>query len=107
MPKALRTSGSGTSTNAENRGNMGIEALINLAPLALVIGITTMVKACRTLRHAETLAVAAHRELADCEQACRELREFAVLFNYGAREEAYEHLRACGFQTTEFGRPRG
>lgn len=78
---------------------MGIEDLINLALLALVIG--TMVKACRKLRHAETPAANAHREFEDCEQARRELQEFVVLFNYGATEEAYEHLRTCGFRTVE------
>ena len=79
---------------------MGLTDLVNLAVLALVIGISTMVKACRKLRQAETLAVNARRDREDCEQARRELQEFIVLFNYGATEEAYEHLRACGFQTT-------
>jgi hypothetical protein len=85
---------------------MGIEDLINLALLALVIGITTMIKACRKLRDAETLAATARREFEDCEQARRELQEFVVLFNYGATEEAYEHLRACGFKTVEPARPQ-
>lgn len=86
---------------------MGIEDLINLAVLALVIGVCTLFKGMRKLYAAERLAAQVRRELADCEQARRELREFVVLFNYGAREEAYERLRACGFQTAGPGRPRG
>jgi hypothetical protein len=86
---------------------MGIEDLVNPAVLALVIGVCTPFKGMRKLYEAERLAAKVRCELADCEQARRELQEFAVLFNYGAREEAYDHLRACGFKTTEPGRPRG
>lgn len=84
---------------------MGIEDLINLAILALVIGLSTLAKGCRKLRDTERLAAKVRRELEDCERARLELQEFAVLFNYGATEEAYEHLRACGFKTVEPERP--
>jgi len=86
---------------------MGIEDLVNLAVLALVIGVCTPFKGMRKLYEAERLAAKVRRELADCQQARRELQEFAILFNYGAREEAYEHLRTCGFRTAEPERPRG
>lgn len=85
---------------------MGIEDLINLALLALVIGISTMTKGCRKLLEAELLAMKVRRSLEDCERARLELQEFAVLFNYGAIEEAYEHFRACGFKTGERARPQ-
>jgi hypothetical protein len=77
---------------------MGIEDLINLTILAFIIGISTMIKGFRKLREAERLAATVRRELEDCEQARHELQEFAVLFNYGATEEAYEHLRTCGYE---------
>jgi len=86
---------------------MSIEVVVNFAVLALVIGVSTLIKGMRKLFEADRLATKMRRELADCEQARRELQEFAVLFNYGAREEAYDHLRACGSKTTEPGRPRG
>jgi hypothetical protein len=85
---------------------MGIVNLINFAILALVIGISTLIKGCRKLRTAETIATEADRKLEDCEQVRRELQEFIVLFNYGATDEAYEHLCACGFATEEPRRPR-
>ena len=85
---------------------MGIADLINFAFLASVIGLSTLIRGCRKLQDAEWLAAKVRRELADCEQARRELQEFAVLFNYGARDEAYEHLKACGFETAERARPR-
>jgi hypothetical protein len=69
------------------------------------MGVSTMIKACRKLRQAETLAAHARHELDECDQARQELQEFVVLFNYGATEEAYEHLRACGFKTVEPARP--
>jgi uncharacterized membrane protein len=65
---------------------MRIEDLVNVAVLALVIGVCTMFKGFRKLRETERLAA----------QVRRELQEFAVLFNYGARDEAYEHLKTCG-----------
>jgi hypothetical protein len=74
--------------------------IIDLSSLALVIGIITMIKGRRKLRGAQAAAADARRKLEDCEEACRELQEFVVLFNYGATQEAYEHLRACGFATT-------
>lgn len=86
---------------------MEFDVLVALALLALVIGVSTLFKGIRKLCEAECLAMKVRRELADCEQARRELQEFTMLFNYGAREEAYDHLRACGFKTTEPGRPRG
>ena len=64
------------------------------------MGVRTMIKACRKLRQAEIAAHARH-ELDECDQNRRELQEFVVLFNYDATEEAYEHLRACGFKTVE------
>lgn len=84
---------------------MSIEDLINLALLATVIGVSTMIKGCRRLRSAEQLAAKVRRELEDCEQARSELQEFVVLLNYGATEEAYDHLRTCGFKTIEPARP--
>lgn len=85
---------------------MGLADLVNLAILAFVIGVSTLIKGCRKLRTAETAATEARQKLEDCELARRELQEFIVLFNYGATEEAYEHLRACGFETVEPQRPR-
>ncbi len=86
---------------------MAFDVLVALAVLALVISVSTLVKGMRKLCEAERLVAKVRRELADCEQARRELQEFAVLFNYGAREEAYEHLLACGFKTAEANRPQG
>jgi hypothetical protein len=65
-----------------------------------------MLNGCRRLRETERLAAKVRRELEDCEQARHELQEFVVLFNYGATEEAYEHLRACGFKAVEPARPQ-
>ncbi|CEJ86396.1 hypothetical protein HYPGJ_30437 [Hyphomicrobium sp. GJ21] len=53
---------------------MGIEDLVNLAVLALVIGVCTPFKGMRKLYEAERLAVKVRCELADCEQARRELQ---------------------------------
>jgi hypothetical protein len=78
---------------------------VNLAVLALVIGVSTFAAGCRKLRQAQEAAADARQELEDCEQARRELQEFILLFNYGATQEAYEHLTACGFETVEPARP--
>ncbi|CEJ86875.1 hypothetical protein HYPGJ_30768 [Hyphomicrobium sp. GJ21] len=56
---------------------MSIEDLVNLAILALVIGVSTLFKGMRKLCETERLAMKVRREL----------QEFAVLFNYGAQEE--------------------
>lgn len=62
---------------------MEFDVLVALALLALVIGVSTLFKGIRKLCEAECLAMKVRRELADCEQARRELQEFTMLFNYG------------------------
>lgn len=84
---------------------MDITDFVTLALLVFVTGLSTMMRGCRKLRETELLAAKVRRELEDCERARLELQEFAVLFNYGATEEAYEHRRACGFKTVEPERP--
>lgn len=85
---------------------MSIEELVSISLLMLVIGFSMMIKGFRKLHEAKLLAAKVRCELEECAQARQELQEFAVLFNYGARDEAYEHLRACGFRTAEPARPQ-
>jgi hypothetical protein len=80
---------------------MAIANLLNVSLLMLVIRVSAFIPGCRKLREAEAPAAKLLRALDDCERAGRELQEFTLLFNYGARQEAYKYLPACGVRMTE------
>lgn len=70
------------------------DTLINAAFLMALIGICEAIRSYRLKAEAAALH-------AEAEQAKAELQQFALLWNYGATEEAFEHLRECGFKTAD------
>ena len=74
-----------------------IQAVAQLAVLALLFGVMTAFKGFRQLRDAKAERERAEALRKDQARIAADLQEFIELINYGAVEEAIQFGRECGF----------